>query len=85
MQFEERARSTQQPQPAFGYHDPGPTEALRHARSVMLALEHRDLDDAIATLSAASTCDDALLTRLKKRKLQIKDELARLEGGDGAG
>ena len=45
-----------------------------------LRTEHRDLDQAIAALSAASGGAEALsLQRLKKRKLQLKDQIARLE------
>jgi hypothetical protein len=45
-----------------------------------LKTEHRDLDQAIAALSAASGGAEALsLQRLKKRKLQLKDQIARLE------
>lgn len=42
--------------------------------------EHRDLDDVIARLTAQGTVYDQLqLQRLKKRKLQIKDMIARLQ------
>ena len=44
-----------------------------------LIQEHRDLDDAISALFGAGSGDDSVVTRLKKRKLQIKDEIARLE------
>lgn len=44
-----------------------------------LRQEHRDLDEAIIALEAAQERDQLRLTRLKKRKLQIKDEIARLE------
>lgn len=30
-------------------------------------------------LSEADACDELLIARLKKRKLQIKDEIARIE------
>lgn len=44
-----------------------------------LRLEHRDLDAAILRL-AEDVCPDHLrLTRLKKRKLLLKDAIARLE------
>ncbi|MGB5453614.1 MAG: DUF465 domain-containing protein [Sedimenticolaceae bacterium] len=44
-----------------------------------LRLEHRDLDAAILRL-AEDVCPDHLrLTRLKKRKLVLKDAIARLE------
>nr|WP_205300841.1 YdcH family protein [Oleiagrimonas citrea] len=44
-----------------------------------LRLEHRDLDDAIARLSANPLCDQLRLNRMKKRKLLLKDSIARLE------
>jgi hypothetical protein len=53
-------------------------EALR-IRQVEVSQAHRDLDDTIARLSEAGSCDELLIARLKKRKLQIKDEIARIE------
>lgn len=44
-----------------------------------LRLEHRDLDTEIQTLEALTGADQLLVTRLKKRKLQIKDRIAALE------
>ena len=45
-----------------------------------LRTEHRDLDQAIAALSAALGGAESLsLQRLKKRKLQLKDQIAKLE------
>jgi hypothetical protein len=45
-----------------------------------LRTEHRDLDQAIAALSASPGGAEALsLQRLKKRKLQLKDLIAKLE------
>jgi hypothetical protein len=44
-----------------------------------LRLEHRDLDVAIARLANAIGRDELQLTRLKKRKLLLKDNIARLE------
>lgn len=44
-----------------------------------LRLEHRDLDDVIARLSETPHVDQLRLRRLKKRKLQIKDVIAKLE------
>lgn len=41
--------------------------------------EHRDLDVAITALGDKSTADQIALTRLKKRKLSLKDEISRLE------
>lgn len=48
-----------------------------------LRLEHRDLDAAIAALSAAShangTGDQLQIARLKKRKLAIRDQIFLIE------
>ena len=48
-------------------------------RLQILRLEHRDLDDAIAVLEEGIYVDQLQLRRMKKRKLQIKDFIARLE------
>ncbi len=49
-------------------------------RLAELKLEHRDLDTAIADLARdpAST-DELQLTRMKKRKLRLKDMISYLE------
>lgn len=44
-----------------------------------LKLEHRDLDDAIDHLVAVGTFEELKIKRMKKRKLQLKDTIARLE------
>jgi hypothetical protein len=44
-----------------------------------LRMEHRDLDAAIDQLASAIGRDELQLTRLKKRKLLLKDHIARLE------
>lgn len=51
---------------------------LRH-RLEELRLEHRDLDSAITALLEAPFIDQLQLTRMKKRKLSLKDAIARLE------
>jgi hypothetical protein len=48
-------------------------------RIVELGIEHRDLDEVIARLTADSSPDELHLRRLKKRKLWLKDEIARLQ------
>lgn len=48
-------------------------------RLAQLRLEHRDLDDVIARLSQDSATDQLQLVRMKKRKLLLKDMIARLE------
>jgi len=44
-----------------------------------LRLEHRDLDIAISRLAEDIHTNELQLKRLKKRKLQIKDYIAKLE------
>ncbi len=53
-------------------------QALR-MRLAELAQEHRDLDSAIAALTQSGARDQIQLTRLKKRKLQLKDQIAAIE------
>jgi hypothetical protein len=50
-----------------------------HTKLAELTQEHRDLDAAIAALIASGANDQIQLTRLKKRKLQLKDQIARIE------
>jgi len=47
-------------------------------RIAELELEHGDLDDIIGRLSETPTQDQLQLRRLKKKKLFLKDQLARL-------
>ncbi|HTA65999.1 MAG TPA: DUF465 domain-containing protein [Xanthomonadaceae bacterium] len=49
------------------------------AQLSQLRLEHRDLDAAIDRLASDLRMDEVQLRRLKKRKLLIKDAIARLE------
>jgi len=53
-------------------------EAQTHfaARLKELIAEHDDLDQAVASLLVASGCDDLVISRLKKRKLYLKDEIS---------
>jgi len=53
-------------------------QALR-AKLAELMQEHRDLDSAIAAMTEQGVKDQLQLTRLKKRKLQLKDQIARIE------
>jgi hypothetical protein len=48
-------------------------------RLIELRTEHRDLNLLIDRLSADHGIDQLTLTRMKKRKLRLKDEIARLE------
>ena len=53
-------------------------QALR-ARLAQMRQEHGDLDAVIVAISESPTCDQLQLTRLKKRKLQLKDQITRIE------
>jgi len=56
------------------------TEAAElRQRLEALRLEHRDLDDAIENLQRNTYADQIQLTRMKKRKLLLKDMIARIE------
>jgi len=46
---------------------------------VKLGLEHRELDNEIAALEASGTADQLQVTRLKRRKLKLKDQMTSLE------
>lgn len=46
---------------------------------VELRQEHSDLDAAILALIGAATSDQLQLTRLKKRKLFLKDLISKIE------
>jgi hypothetical protein len=48
-------------------------------RLALLRTEHRDLDAAIAALSAIDSQDQLQVARLKKRKLLLKDQIAIIE------
>lgn len=44
-----------------------------------IKLEHHDLDQIIERLACDPTFEELHIKRLKKRKLQLRDQLARLE------
>ena len=44
-----------------------------------LRIEHRDLDDIITRLTMDFKVDEVQMKRLKRRKLLLKDQIARLE------
>ena len=50
-------------------------EQILKAKLGELRQEHGDLDAAIAAISDSAHCDQLQLTRLKKRKLQLKDRM----------
>ena len=47
---------------------------------IELRIEHADLDDLIDRAIAAHPDDELVLRRLKKRRLSLRDRIARLEG-----
>ena len=53
-------------------------EVLR-ARLAVLRVEHRDLDEAIRAMEDRASMDMLALRRMKKRKLMLKDQIARIE------
>ena len=53
--------------------------AVLAERLLLLRQEHRDLDDAIVRLQADIEADELAVKRMKKRKLQLKDQIARIE------
>lgn len=58
--------------------DPQNPAEIAH-RLAELRREHRDLDDEILRQAANGDTDDLFIKRLKKRKLWLKDCIARLE------
>ncbi|HEV2110277.1 MAG TPA: YdcH family protein [Gammaproteobacteria bacterium] len=46
---------------------------------IQLKLEHHDLDVAIGRLAMDPLSNELQVSRMKKRKLQLKDYIARLE------
>lgn len=55
------------------------TEEQRRLRLEQLRSEHRDLDDVIRRLLEQPPYDQLQVQRLKKRKLVLKDQIAKLE------
>ena len=56
-----------------------PERVAFQQRIVELKMEHRDLDTAIERLASDLAHDELQLRRLKRRKLLLKDQIARLE------
>ena len=50
-----------------------------HRRLIELRIEHADLDSLIDRLADQPPLDDLALQRLKKRRLLLRDQIARLE------
>lgn len=53
-------------------------EVLR-VKLEVLRQEHRDLDAAIHAMETSGRADQLALRRLKKQKLHLKDQIARIE------
>ena len=50
-----------------------------HAHLLELEKRHRALEDEIAEALMHPSADDLRIAELKRRKLQVKDEIARLQ------
>ncbi|MBA2588917.1 MAG: DUF465 domain-containing protein [Alphaproteobacteria bacterium] len=59
----------------------GPDEVAARAKLTQLTQEHRDLDAAIEAMVQTGNTDLMALARLKKRKLQLKDEITEINNG----
>lgn len=55
------------------------TEQELRKRLELLKTEHRDLDAAITALMESASTDQLQIARLKKRKLALRDQIAKLE------
>ncbi|TQS73253.1 DUF465 domain-containing protein [Rhodobacteraceae bacterium] len=54
-------------------------EEVLRVKLTVLREEHRDLDAAIAALQEATRPDMLRISRLKKQKLMLKDQISRIE------
>lgn len=54
-------------------------EEVLRVKLEVLRREHRDLDQAIHVLAESGRADMLTLRRLKKQKLVLKDQIARIE------
>ncbi len=54
-------------------------EVVIRSKLQNLLQQHRDLDAAISSLEATGTSDQLQLRRLKKMKLDLKDQILQLE------
>ena len=59
----------------------GPDEVDARAKLTQLMQEHRDLDAAIDAMVQTGSANLLALSRLKKRKLQLKDEITEINNG----
>jgi hypothetical protein len=54
-------------------------EARLRSRIAALREEHQDLDDSVRALEAMPRADQLQIARLKKKKLILRDQIAKLE------
>ena len=54
-------------------------EQALHARLKLLQLEHTDLGASIEALSHMPLPDQLMIARLKRKKLLLRDEIAKIE------
>lgn len=54
-------------------------EEMLRVKLGVLTREHRDLDQAVHALEQSGKADPLTLRRLKKQKLALKDQIARIE------
>lgn len=59
-------------------NEPPYVNALRNRLAELLS-EHRDMDDVITRLVEQDYYDELQLKRFKKRKLLLKDQIARIQ------
>ncbi len=57
----------------------GPDAETARRRLAQMRQEHEDLDASVRALEATGHLDQIRIARLKKRKLGLRDEMARLE------
>jgi len=55
------------------------SEDVLRVKLEVLKTEHRDLDEAIHLMEQSGRADQLTLRRLKKQKLHLKDQIARIE------
>jgi hypothetical protein len=54
-------------------------DKITSSKLALMRQEHRELDEAIRTLIADGAHDQLHLTRMKKRKLMLRDLISRIE------
>ncbi len=55
------------------------TDEVLKVKLEVLRREHRDLDEELGALSEGARGDTLMVKRLKRRKLMLKDRIARIE------